>query len=251
MAAALGVTFRWGVAIDRLVERAGRITGVMTSEGLLTADGFVLAWGRIRPRLAAPFGMRLPVYPVKGYSITADRHRCGPRAGLDRDGRNLQGGDHPAGRPHPRGRPGRNRGFDLSLNPRRRATLEKSVGELFGGGGDLAGASFWTGLRPMTPDGTPIVGASTVSNLWLNTGHGTLGWTMAAGSGRLLADLISRAARPRSTPPIWAMPAISANRAGRRPRAGCGLRRPDRACLPDGQTPAKSSTPGAVPGVFS
>ncbi len=77
------------------------------------------------------------------------------------------------------------------LAPRRRATLEKSVGEMFPGGGDLKGASFWTGLRPMTPDGTPLVGASTVPNLWLNTGHGTLGWTMSAGSARLLADLMS------------------------------------------------------------
>ena len=79
----------------------------------------------------------------------------------------------------------------MGCGPRRRATLAKSVGELFGGAGDLDRASFWTGLRPMTPDGTPIVGASPVGNLWLNTGHGTLGWTMAAGSGRVLADLIS------------------------------------------------------------
>ena len=82
-------------------------------------------------------------------------------------------------------------GFDLSLSARRRATLAKSAGEMFVGGGDLEGASFWSGLRPMTPDGTPIVGASMVPNLWLNTGHGTLGWTMAAGSARVLADQMS------------------------------------------------------------
>ena len=82
-------------------------------------------------------------------------------------------------------------GFDLRLNPRRRATLEMVLNGLFPEAGDVARASFWTGLRPMTPDGTPIVGASRIGGLWLNTGHGTLGWTMAAGSGRVLSDLIS------------------------------------------------------------
>jgi len=83
-------------------------------------------------------------------------------------------------------------GFDLRLDPRRRATLEHVVRDLFPRGGDVAAATFWTGLRPMTPDGTPIVGATPYANLWLNTGHGTLGWTMACGSGKLLADLIAR-----------------------------------------------------------
>ena len=83
-------------------------------------------------------------------------------------------------------------GFDLSLNPRRRETLEMIVNDLYPRGGDLSQASFWTGLRPATPDGTPIVGATAFRNLFLNTGHGTLGWTMACGSGRLLADLIAR-----------------------------------------------------------
>ena len=82
-------------------------------------------------------------------------------------------------------------GFDLSLSPRRRATLAKSVGELFGGAGDLDAATFWTGLRPMTPDGTPIIGATRLPNLFLATGHGTLGWTMAAGSAAVLADLMT------------------------------------------------------------
>ncbi len=190
-ARALGVTFRWGVAIERLVGRGGIVTGVLTSEGLWTADAFVLAMGSHSPALAAPFGMKLPVYPVKGYSITAkivDEGRAPVSTVMDetykvaitRLGDRIRVGGL-----------AEIAGFDLSLNPKRRATLEKSVGELFAGGGDLKGASFWTGLRPMTPDGTPLVGRSTVPNLWLNTGHGTLGWTMAAGSGRVLADLIS------------------------------------------------------------
>ena len=82
-------------------------------------------------------------------------------------------------------------GFDKTLKQARRETLEMCVNDLFPGGGDTSKATFWTGLRPMTPDGTPIVGRTPVSNLFLNTGHGTLGWTMSCGSGQLLADLIS------------------------------------------------------------
>jgi D-amino-acid dehydrogenase len=81
-------------------------------------------------------------------------------------------------------------GFDLRLNPQRRATLEKVVTDLFPGG-DVNKASFWTGLRPMTPDSTPIIGASPLRNLFINTGHGTLGWTMACGSGKLIADILT------------------------------------------------------------
>ncbi len=82
-------------------------------------------------------------------------------------------------------------GFDKRLNPRRRETLEMVVNDLFPGAGDTAAASFWTGLRPMTPDGTPIVGRTPLRNLFINTGHGTLGWTMSCGSAQLLADIIS------------------------------------------------------------
>jgi D-amino-acid dehydrogenase len=83
------------------------------------------------------------------------------------------------------------RGFDLRLNPRRRETLELCLNELFPGAGHAEAATFWTGLRPMTPDGTPLVGRTPLPNLYLNTGHGTLGWTMACGSARVLADLMS------------------------------------------------------------
>jgi D-amino-acid dehydrogenase len=82
-------------------------------------------------------------------------------------------------------------GFDKTLNPRRRETLEMVVNDLFPGAGNTAQASFWTGLRPMTPDGTPIVGRTGLRNLYINTGHGTLGWTMSCGSAQLLSDLIS------------------------------------------------------------
>jgi D-amino-acid dehydrogenase len=112
-------------------------------------------------------------------------------------------------------------GHDLTLRRRRRRTLEKVTHDLFPGAGDLTAAEFWTGLRPMTPDSTPIVGATPIAGLFLNTGHGTLGWTMAAGSGRLIADIVV-GRRPdidleglgiaryrRAAPPCWqARPAI-------------------------------------------
>ena len=192
-ATAAGVTFRYGVGIDRLITDGGkRITAVETTEGLVTADAFVLALGSYSPLLLAPLGMRLPVYPVKGYSITVpitDETRAPVSTVMDethkiaitRLGDRIRVGGM-----------AEISGYDLTLHDRRRATLQHSVEDLFGGAGDQSRATFWCGLRPMTPDGTPVVGATPYSNLFLNTGHGTLGWTMAAGSGRVLADVISQ-----------------------------------------------------------
>ncbi|MBV0891188.1 D-amino acid dehydrogenase [Paracoccus sp. Z118] len=190
LAAEQGVTFLYDTAIEALESGAGRIEAVRTSAGRLTADLFVVALGSHSPALVAPFGVRLPVHPVKGYSLTlpiVDAARAPVSTVMDetykiaitRLGDRIRVGGL-----------AELAGFDLSLSPRRRATLAKSVGELFGGAGDLDRATFWTGLRPMTPDGTPIIGATGVGNLWVNTGHGTLGWTMAAGSARVLADMI-------------------------------------------------------------
>lgn len=186
-----GVTFRYGVRIEGLEEAAGRIVAVRTAEGRVTADAFVVALGSYSPFLVKPLGIDLPVYPVKGYSITVpvvydarapvstvmdETHKIA----ITRLGDRIRVGGM-----------AEIAGFDLSLNPKRRATLEHSVEDLFGGAGDQSQASFWCGLRPMTPDGTPVVGRTGFANLFLNTGHGTLGWTMAAGSGRVLADLVS------------------------------------------------------------
>lgn len=190
-AAALGVTFRHGVSITRLNRAGDRITSVTTSEGEVTADAFVLALGSYSPKLAADLGFNLPVYPVKGYSITVpvvDAARAPVSTVMDethkiaitRLGDRIRVGGM-----------AEIAGFDLSLSEKRKRTLQHSVEDLFGGAGDQSQATFWTGLRPMTPDGTPIIGRSPVANLFLNTGHGTLGWTMSAGSGRLLADLVS------------------------------------------------------------
>ncbi len=191
LAAAHGVVFHYDTTIHGLEGTAGRIEAALTSAGRLTADAFVVALGSHSPALVRPFGIRLPVHPVKGYSLTlpiVDESRAPVSTVMDetykvaitRLGDRIRVGGL-----------AELAGFDLSLSPRRRATLAKSVGELFGGAGDLDAATFWTGLRPMTPDGTPIVGATPVGNLWLNTGHGTLGWTMAAGSAAVLADLMT------------------------------------------------------------
>ena len=191
MAADLGVVFRWNTEIKAMDADLGRITSVQTSAGRITADAFVLAMGSYSPALAHPFGMRLPVYPVKGYSITVpivDAARAPVSTVMDetykiaitRLGDRIRVGGM-----------AEIAGFDARLHPQRQATLTHSVEDLFGGAGDQSQASFWSGLRPMTPDGTPLVGRSTVPNLYLNTGHGTLGWTMAAGSGRVIADMVA------------------------------------------------------------
>jgi D-amino-acid dehydrogenase len=191
MASALGVTFRHGVSIDRLEAEKGRIAAVHTSEGRVTADAFVVALGSYSPMLVKDFGIKLPVYPVKGYSITVpitDEGRAPVSTVMDethkiaitRLGDRIRVGGM-----------AEIAGFDPSLSPKRQATLTHSVEDLFGGAGDQSQAKFWAGFRPMTPDGTPIVGRSPIANLFLNTGHGTLGWTMAAGSGRVLADIVS------------------------------------------------------------
>lgn len=186
-----GVTFLHDHMIRRLVTRDGRIQFVETDKEDIHGNTFLVAMGSFSPQLVAPLGIRLPIYPVKGYSITlpivdegmapvstlldesykvaitrlGDRIRVGGMAELS--------------------------GYRISLPAVRRETLELSVGSLFPGVGDVSRATFWCGLRPMTPDSTPVVGPTRIDNLFLNTGHGTLGWTMACGSGQVIADIIA------------------------------------------------------------
>lgn len=190
LAQSLGVTFRFNTSIDALEMAGGRIAGVRCGNETLRADAFVVALGSYSTPLLSGI-VKIPVYPLKGYSITApivDAAKAPVSTVLDEtykiaitrfDDRIRVGGMAEIV------------GFDKKLRQARRETLEMCVNDLFPGGGDTRQASFWTGLRPMTPDGTPVVGRTPVSNLFLNTGHGTLGWTMSCGSGQLLADLIS------------------------------------------------------------
>jgi D-amino-acid dehydrogenase len=191
IAAAHGVLFQFGTVIDAIASEGGRIASVLTRQGVVRADAYVLALGSYSPALARPLGIRLPVYPVKGYSITLpvvqeDRAPLSTlmdetyKVAITRLGSRIRVGGM-----------AEVSGFSTSLPDARRATLVRSVGSLFPGAGDLEAARFWSGLRPMTPDGPPVVGATAIPNLFLNTGHGTLGWTMACGSGQLLADIIS------------------------------------------------------------
>ena len=190
LAEQLGVKFRYNTTIDALVSEGGKIIGARHGSKLVHADAFVVAFGSYSTEFLSSI-VKIPVYPLKGYSITAPI--ANPEAApvstvLDEtykiaitrfDKRIRVGGMAEIV------------GFDKKLREARRETLEMCVNDLFPGGGDTSKATFWTGLRPMTPDGTPIVGRTGVSNLFLNTGHGTLGWTMSCGSGQLLADLIS------------------------------------------------------------
>ncbi|HXA46779.1 MAG TPA: D-amino acid dehydrogenase [Burkholderiaceae bacterium] len=191
MAEKLGVKFRYGVSIDRLIAEGGQLTGVQTSAGEMKADAYVLALGSYSPHLLRGIDLRVPIYPIKGYSITVpitDATRAPESTIMDetfkvaitRLGDRIRvGGTAEIA------------GYDLRLHERRRETLVHSVTDLFPNSGDIAKAEFWCGLRPMTPDGTPVLGKTPYSNLYLNSGHGTLGWTMACGSGRVLADIIS------------------------------------------------------------
>ena len=190
MAEQLGVKFRYGVDIGGLVTAGDEIKGVRCGDELLTADSYVVALGSYSTALLKDI-VSIPVYPLKGYSITVPivNAAAAPvstildetyKIAVTRfDDRIRVGGMAEIA------------GFNRQLNPRRRATLEMVVNDLFPGAGDTAQASFWTGLRPMTPDGTPIVGRTGLRNLYINTGHGTLGWTMSCGSAQLLSDLIS------------------------------------------------------------
>jgi D-amino-acid dehydrogenase len=190
-AMARGVTFRFGTTIEKILATGGAVTGVATSAGLLTADAYVVALGSHSPTILRPLGLRVPIYPIKGYSITVPINdaRGAPestvmdetyKVAITRLGNRIRVGGTAA-----------ISGYDMALHESRKATLVHSVGDLFPKGGDLSKATFWCGLRPMTPDGPPIIGQAGPKNLFLNTGHGTLGWTMACGSGKVLADIIS------------------------------------------------------------
>ena len=189
LAKGLGVDFKFNQNVEKLVVEGDEIKGVVVDGQVLTADRYVLAFGSYSRDFLKPLNLNLPVYPVKGYSLTipiVDPAFAPQSTVLDEtykiaitrfDQRIRVGGMAELS------------GFNHGLNTDRRATLEMVTQDLFPGG-DLAQASFWTGLRPMTPDSTRIIGATGYKNLFLNTGHGTLGWTMACGSGKLISDLV-------------------------------------------------------------
>lgn len=190
-AATLGVDFRYGTTITRLVVEGGKVKHVETSNGRETADAYVAALGSYTPLLVRPHGIRTQVYPVKGYSVTVpviDEDGAPVSTMMDEKSKvaitRLGDRIRAAGTAELTG-------YNLTLSHDRCAMLFHIVKDLFPRGGDLTEVKFWTGLRPMIPDGGPLIGPTRLANLYLNTGHGTLGWTMGPGSGRILADLLS------------------------------------------------------------
>jgi D-amino-acid dehydrogenase len=187
----LGVRFVFEAPIKAIEAAGDRIEGVRTQAGVIEGDDYVLALGAWSPILARPLGYRLAVYPVKGYSATfpcGPEHRPPEMGGVDenhlvawaRFGARLRftaTADFA--------------GYDTRYTPNDFASILQSARELFPDGADYSQPGYWAGLRPMTPEGTPIIGRSRHRNLYLNTGHGHMGWTMSCGTAKLLADIMA------------------------------------------------------------
>ena len=185
-----GVNFLFNRTIVGFNTSGNRITGVQTRTETHTADAFVCALGSFSRPMLAQLGLKLPIYPVKGYSLTipiTDESKAPQSTVLDEtykvaltrfDRRIRVGGMAELS------------GYEIRLPQVHRETLMQVTNELFPGSGNLQEAEYWSGLRPVMPDSTPIIGATRFENLFTNTGHGTLGWTMSLGSGKTTADLL-------------------------------------------------------------
>lgn len=200
LAHSAGVDFVWGAEFENwLVTESGEVGGVLTSKGVRRGDRFVVAAGSHSPKVLAALGYSLPVYPVKGYSLTFDiaaPERAPSSTVMDEQykvaitrlgSRVRVGGTAEL------------TGFDATLRPERQVVLARSVSELFPGAGAVDQARFWCGFRPSTPDSVPYIGPVGDSRIWVNCGHGTLGWTMSCGSAQALA--LSMASRAKEVPP--------------------------------------------------
>jgi D-amino-acid dehydrogenase len=194
IAASRGVTFRFGVAVEAIEAEGDRVTQIQLSNfSVERADAYVVSLGSYSPLVLAPLGIRIPVYPMKGYSITLPlgpaELAAAPSVSLtdeaykiviSRLGSRLRA----AGTAELAG-------YDTSVNTGRCAAIARRVRSLFPALGAVTTVENWTGLRPATPSNVPVIGRTRLKNLFLNTGHGTLGWTLACGSGSALADLVS------------------------------------------------------------
>jgi D-amino-acid dehydrogenase len=193
---AAGVQFVFNSQITSIARQGNSISHVdyIATDGsyqTLKADAFVLAAGSFSVQLAKQVGIFLNIYPTKGYSVTLPiiNPDKAPMVSITDDDNKLAM-SRLGNRLRVAGT-AELTGYDRTLNPVRCQALVRRVGELFPGACDLNNPQFWSGLRPSTPSNVPYIGQSKISNLYLNTGHGTLGWTMGAGSGKALADLMS------------------------------------------------------------
>jgi D-amino-acid dehydrogenase len=194
-ASAAGVNFRLDLTVDRIVPGSKQIAGIEVhgADGpeLLTADAYVVALGSYSPLLLKPLRISLPVYPAKGYSatLTLAEESNAPSVSLTDDGRKIVF-SRLGNRLRIAGTAEFN-GYNMEINPVRCQALMQRTQELFPCLQTTGEPQFWCGLRPATPSNLPYIGRTRYDNLWLNTGHGTLGWTMSCGSGAALADLMS------------------------------------------------------------
>jgi D-amino-acid dehydrogenase len=194
VAAARGVSFRFGAPVEAIETAAGEASGIRLDGGeRIEAGAYVVSLGSYSPLILAPLGIRIPVYPLKGYSITLAlapaEAQAAPSVSLTDEARKIV-----ISRLGSRLRAAGTAelaGYDTSLNAARCAAIARRIRELFPQLGAAAVTDNWTGLRPATPSNVPVIGRTKLKNLFLNTGHGTLGWTLSCGSGRALADLVS------------------------------------------------------------
>ncbi len=187
----LGVKFHYNNPIKKIVVRNGFFRELITETNIFEANNCVVALGSFSPLILAPLGIKLPVYPAKGYSVTLPLTdlNAAPRVSLIQDELKLvysRLGDRLriAGMAEMAG-------YNSKISKNRSEFILKTALKFFPACGEPETAIHWFGLRPQTPDSTPILGPTKIKNLYINTGHGTLGWTMACGSGKILADLIS------------------------------------------------------------
>jgi len=190
-AAEKGVRFAYRTDITGIEADGRRIARVITDKGAFEADAFVLAMGCDSPFLARQIGVKLPIYPVKGYSVTVpirDGDVAPQIGGVDED--KLVAFSRLGNRLRVAAT-AEFAGYDRTHRPRDFARLLATAKELFPSGGDYAAAEYWAGLRPMTPSSVPILGRARYDNFYLNVGHGHVGWTMCCGSGKFVADLVA------------------------------------------------------------
>ena len=199
-----GVTMLYDTHVQTIDTVGVKAIGVTTDQGHLAADAVVIALGSESPRLARPLGIKLPIYPVKGYSVTIpiEGRNQAPSMGIADEERKIvvsRLGDklRAAGTAELVG-------YDRRIDERRAHSVLKPMLELFPNGGDADKVEFWSGLRPMTPDGSPVIGQTDIQNLYLNTGHGSVGWTLACGSARLVSDMIS-GTQSDVNPTVWSL----------------------------------------------
>jgi D-amino-acid dehydrogenase len=186
-----GVSFRWSTEVRGFETEGGRVSAVVTGNGKLTADIIVLSLGVYSPHVVRQLGIDLPIYPVKGYSMTipiAGRNNAPKIGGIDEESLVAYS---PMGDRLRVTATAEFSGYGRDFKPSDFRHMTNVIKGLFPDGADYARTEYWAGLRPMTPEGTPILGKTKFENLWMNTGQGHMGWTMSHGASRIVADLIA------------------------------------------------------------